>query len=55
MKYLISQRAKRWADKMDEMGMERMKLANVLMETFDDIERESGIFLIKPMYSYRGR
>jgi hypothetical protein len=40
---------------MDEMGSERMRLANLLMETLDSIEQESGIFLIKPMYSYRGR
>lgn len=37
------------------MGMERYRLANMLMETLDGIEQESGIFLIKPMYSYRGR
>lgn len=33
----------------------RMRLANLLMETLDSIEQESGIFLIKPMYSYRRR
>lgn len=49
------QRAKRWSDRMDEMGIERYRLANMLMETLDTIEQESGIFLIKPMYSYRGR
>ena len=54
--YLIYlQRAKRWSDRMDEMGVERYRLANMLMETLDIIEQESGIFLIKPMYSYRGR
>ena len=37
------------------MGMERLKLANLLMNQLDNIEQESGIFLIKPMYSYRGR
>ena len=40
---------------MDEMGIERYRLANMLMETLDSIEQESGLFLIKPMYSYRGR
>ncbi|XP_048750682.2 myosin heavy chain, striated muscle-like isoform X3 [Ostrea edulis] len=54
MEALQNQRAKRWADKMDDMGSERMRLANLLMETLDSIEQESGIFLIKPMYSYRG-
>ncbi|KAL4216430.1 hypothetical protein ACF0H5_024155 [Mactra antiquata] len=55
MEALQNQRAKRWANRMDEMGMERYRLANMLMETLDCIEQESGIFLIKPMYSYRGR
>ncbi|KAK3792185.1 hypothetical protein RRG08_026589, partial [Elysia crispata] len=39
----------------DEMGIERLKLANLLMDTLDTIAQESGIFLIKPMYSYKGR
>ncbi|XP_061170471.1 myosin-10-like isoform X3 [Saccostrea echinata] len=55
MEGLQNKRAKRWADKMDGMGSERLRLANLLMETLDSIEQESGIFLIKPMYSYRGR
>nr|XP_034321473.1 golgin subfamily A member 4 isoform X2 [Crassostrea gigas] len=54
MEALQNKRAMRWADKMDDMGSERMRLANLLMETLDSIEQESGIFLIKPMYSYRG-
>nr|XP_022306043.1 uncharacterized protein LOC111112655 isoform X13 [Crassostrea virginica] len=54
MEALQNKRAKRWADRMDDMGSERMRLANLLMETLDSIEQESGIFLIKPMYSYRG-
>ena len=40
---------------MDEMGSERLRLAGMLMETLEDIERESGIFLIKPMFSYSGK
>ncbi|XP_033725885.1 myosin-6-like isoform X14 [Pecten maximus] len=55
MEALQNERAKTWADKMDQMGSERLRLANLLMETLDSIEQESGIFLIKPMYSYRGR
>ncbi|XP_060075166.1 uncharacterized protein LOC132554861 [Ylistrum balloti] len=55
MEALQNERAKTWADKMDQMGSERIRLANLLMETLDSIEQESGIFLIKPMYSYRGR
>ena len=38
---------------MDALGSERLQLANMLMITLDEIERESGIFLIKPMFSYR--
>ncbi|XP_060555548.1 uncharacterized protein LOC132716319 isoform X1 [Ruditapes philippinarum] len=55
MEALQNHRAKRWAERMDEMGSERYRLANMLMETLDSIEQESGLFLIKPMYSYRGR
>ncbi|XP_069102203.1 uncharacterized protein [Argopecten irradians] len=55
MEALQNERAKTWADKMDQMGSERIRLANLPMETLDSIEQESGIFLIKPMYSYRGR
>ena len=53
MPYL--QRARHWAEKMDMMGFERLRLAAMLMDSLDSIEQESGLFLIKPMYSYRGR
>ncbi|KAK3739366.1 hypothetical protein RRG08_043921 [Elysia crispata] len=55
MEDLQNRRARQWAERMDEMGIERLKLANLLMDTLDTIEQESGIFLIKPMYSYKGR
>ncbi|XP_041355858.1 uncharacterized protein LOC121373345 isoform X2 [Gigantopelta aegis] len=55
MEALQNERARRWADRMDEMGAERLRLANILMDTLDGVEEESGLFLIKPMYSYRGR
>merc|ERR1719422_3014613 len=55
MEALQNQRASAWADQMDHLGMERLKLANLLMSTLDGIEQESGLFLVKPMYSYRGR
>ncbi len=51
----LFQRAQKWAERMDAMGLERLHLAQMLMETLDAIERESGIFLIKPMYSYKGK
>ena len=40
---------------MDGLGDERLRLMSQLMETLDDIEKESGIFLIKPMYSYKAK
>ena len=52
---LTLQRARHWAEKMDMMGFERLRLAAMLMDSLDSIEQESGLFLIKPMYSYRGR
>ncbi|XP_067653461.1 putative leucine-rich repeat-containing protein DDB_G0290503 [Haliotis asinina] len=55
MEALQNERARKWAEHMDDMGAERLKLANMLMETLDSIEQESGLFLIKPMYSFRGR
>ncbi|CAH1790319.1 unnamed protein product [Owenia fusiformis] len=55
MESLQNKRAQKWADRMDEMGSERLRLANLLMETLNGIEQESGIFLIKPMYSYKAR
>ncbi|XP_071098823.1 putative leucine-rich repeat-containing protein DDB_G0290503 [Haliotis cracherodii] len=55
MEALQNERARKWAEHMDDMGAERLKLANILMETLDSIEQESGLFLIKPMYSFRGR
>ncbi|KAK2167423.1 hypothetical protein LSH36_28g08067 [Paralvinella palmiformis] len=55
MESLQNERAKRWAEHMDQMGEERLHLVSELMTTLDSIERESGIFLIKPMYSYKGQ
>lgn len=53
--FYILQRAKKWAEGMDHMGNDRLRFANILMETLEDIEQQSGIFLIKPMYSFKGR
>lgn len=55
MEALQNQRARLWAEKMDVMGLERLRLAAMLMDSLDSIEQESGLFLIKPMYSFRGR
>ncbi|KAK7096390.1 hypothetical protein V1264_005690 [Littorina saxatilis] len=55
MEALQNQRARHWAEKMDTMGVERLRLAAMLMDSLDNIENQSGLFLIKPMYSFRGR
>jgi hypothetical protein len=34
---------------------EQVNLANQLYQKFDNIEQESGIFLIKPKLSYHGK
>ncbi|XP_063437060.1 golgin subfamily A member 4-like isoform X11 [Mytilus trossulus] len=55
MENFQNKRAKQWADGMDHMGNDRLRFANILMETLENIEQQSGIFLIKPMYSFKGR
>ena len=40
---------------MKQLKEKRLHLAYDLAETLEDIERQSGIFLIKPMRSYAGR
>ena len=55
MENFQNKRAKKWAEGMDHMGNDRLRFANILMETLEDIEQQSGIFLIKPMYSFKGR
>ncbi|XP_077997030.1 uncharacterized protein LOC144450307 isoform X2 [Glandiceps talaboti] len=55
MESLQNARAQRWNERMDDMGEERMRLAQILMDTLTMIEEESGIFLIKPIYSWKGK
>lgn len=38
---------------MDELADRRADLANELMASLEELEQESGIFMIKPMFSYR--
>ena len=40
---------------MQNLHEERLKTAVNLMNALDNIEQQSGIFLIKPMYSFKGR
>ena len=55
MEDLQNQRAMRWGDRMDELTAEREKLAHLLTDKFDMLEQDTGIFLIKPILSYKGR
>ena len=52
---VILQRAQRWGDQMDNLASERLRLAQMLMEALQKGEEESGIFMIKPILSWRGR
>ena len=50
---LMIKRARKWENKMDELSNRRNELANDLTETMSEIESQSGIFLIKPLFSYK--
>ncbi|KAF6018308.1 hypothetical protein EB796_023394 [Bugula neritina] len=54
MENLQNKRTQRWMNKMDALAEKRAELANELMLSLEDLEQESGIFMIKPMFSYRG-
>lgn len=55
MEALQNRRAQRWGDKMDRYAGERERLAEQLTACFENLEQETGIFLIKPVYSFKGR
>ena len=55
MESLQNKRAERWGDKMDKYASERERLAQQLTTCFENLEQETGIFLIKPVYSFKGR
>ena len=40
---------------MDRYAGERERLAEQLTACFENLEQETGIFLIKPVYSFKGR
>lgn len=48
MEKLQSQRALNWMTSSDELSKERIELANILLERLHTVEKETGIFLIKP-------
>ena len=55
MESLQNKRAQRWGDKMDGYANDRERLAEELTSSFVNLEQETGIFLIKPVYSLKGR
>ena len=55
MESLQNKRAQRWGDKMDRYANDRELLAQQLTTCFENLEQETGIFLIKPVYSLKGR
>ena len=42
-------------EKIAKLKEEQLNIANQLNQKFDNIEQESGIFLIKPNLSYHGK
>ncbi|XP_067884956.1 uncharacterized protein [Heterodontus francisci] len=52
---LYIKRKKRWNEQTLRFTKQRMNLANTLMNTLENIEEESGLFLIKPSLSWKGR
>ena len=55
MEDLQKVRAMKWSEKMAELGRERNELGNRITSSLKEIEDKSGIFLIKPVYSYVSR
>ncbi|XP_028393962.1 uncharacterized protein LOC114518209 isoform X2 [Dendronephthya gigantea] len=52
MEYLQRKRALKWSEKMAELGRQRSELGDKISSSLKEIEESSGIFLIKPVYSY---
>lgn len=55
MERLQRLRAEKWSEKMTEMSRRRSVLSDEITTTLNEIENSSGIFLIKPVYSYSSR
>lgn len=50
-----NQYVNRWCEEAAVMSVERQSQANALTETLDELEAESGLFLIKPIYTNRSK
>ncbi|CAF0725747.1 unnamed protein product [Rotaria sp. Silwood1] len=48
-------RSGKLSERISSIRQHRTTLARTLTEKFDDLEHESSIFLIRPVYSYQGR
>ena len=55
MEELQQRRAEEWAHDMDKMTAERKRLAFFLTEALQRLENISGVFLIKPVVSFKGK
>ncbi|XP_067838295.1 uncharacterized protein [Heptranchias perlo] len=55
MKELYKKKKKRWNEQTLKFTEQRINLAHTLMNTLENIEEESGLFLIKPSLSWKGR
>ncbi|CAK8677887.1 unnamed protein product [Clavelina lepadiformis] len=55
METLQHRRAQEWGRQMDEMTSERRRLGALLTNAFQRLESITGVFLIKPIISYRGK
>ncbi|XP_072921972.1 uncharacterized protein [Hemitrygon akajei] len=55
MKELYLKRKSGWNEEALKFTKQRITLANALMNTLENIEEESGLFLIKPTQSWKGR
>ncbi len=54
-KLINLKKGKKYFEKISKLNEKRISLAYDLTDTLDDIEQQSGIFLIKPLYSYKGK
>ncbi|XP_078483858.1 uncharacterized protein LOC101242598 isoform X1 [Ciona intestinalis] len=55
MEVVQRRRAQTWGRQMDEMTSERRRLAAVLSDALQRLEYITGVFLIKPVVSYKGK
>lgn len=52
---LLIKRSEEIQTRMDEIRQQRVDLAKSLTDNFDDLENQTSIFLVRPIFSYQGR